>query len=305
MKFNLAISILIHESPSFFEVQIINIRHFYPNAIIVVHVNEVLWNTKKTTIINICKKYNILINPKHYVTNWATSSLFDAIMTNITILQTKQGWTHYIFLSSNELFVSDLLEKKCTILSPESNKACVWDSYSNLTPLEKNVRDFNAVKYDQGLINFVAHKMVPIRTGLDFGRVISKLALNKIEVELNIYWKNQRNIEVPYSQSEVVLPTIIEYLYDTKQINLVRDICFSTWITNYIPNSSEEYILVKKIPRDKHSAIVKGIMSSIGITYRSNVFHRLKSKIKNQVFLSKIFYKQREVYSNIVGFFNS
>jgi hypothetical protein len=37
MKFNLAISILIHENPSFFEIQCINIRHYYPNAKIFVY----------------------------------------------------------------------------------------------------------------------------------------------------------------------------------------------------------------------------------------------------------------------------
>lgn len=304
MKFNLAISILIHENPSFFEIQCINIRHYYPNAKIVVHVNEVLWNTDKKKIKKICLKYNILINPKHLTTGWATPSLFDAIIDNINILNEQPDWTHYIFMSSNELFVSDVLEQKCAQLESDEKIPIIWDSYSDVTPLQENVRDRAAVHLDKGLNHFTVDKGAEIKTGLDFGRIITKGAFTKLAELLNKYWENQNLEPISYSQSEVVLPTLIEYLGKINEIIIIRDLYISTWITNYKPESSEEYIIVKKIPRDKHDPIVKKIMENIGVSYKTNFLDSINSSIKRNKLASKISYKQKQIYSKMIKFFN-
>ncbi len=300
VKFNPAISILIHESSSFFEIQCLNVRHYYPDAKVVVHVNEVLWNTKKKEIKKICLKYNVFINPKHLFTNWATPSLFDAILDNINILNEQPDWTHYIFMSSNELFVSDLLEKTCVSNVSDVNSPIVWDCYSNVTPLNQNKRDRVSVAFDLGLNDFINSTGMEIKTGLDFGRVISKLAFDKMLPFLNKYWKGKNCTAKVYSQSEVVLPTLIEYLVIKNEISIIRNVFISTWITNYQLEPSNEFILVKKIPRDKHNPIVKKIMNDIGICYHTNFYHSVKSALKKHDFFSRIFYKQRKIYSDVI-----
>lgn len=300
MKFNPAISILIHESPSFFDIQCVNIRHYYPNAKIVVHINEVLWNTQKWKIRKICLKYNIIINPKHLITNWATPSLFDAMLDNINILNEQPDWTHYIFMSSNELFVSDLLEKKCKQLKSDEKLPIIWDSYSDVTLLEENIRDREGVLFDKGLNQFIIDKGVGIKTGLDFGRIITRGVFDKLIQLLNEYWKDQNIRPISYSQSEVVLPTLIEYLGKINEITIIRDLFVSTWITNYKSETLEDYIIVKKIPRDKHDPIVKKIMKGINVNYETTLFHSFKSSIKKNDYCSRVFYKQRKIYSDII-----
>ncbi len=314
-KFTPAISILIHENPSFFEIQCINIRNYYPNAIIVVHVNEGLWNFRERKIKKICLDYDIIINPKHLITNWATPSLFDAMLGNINILNDQPKWTHYIFMASNELFVSDLLEKKCNWLKSDEILPIIWDAYCGVTPLEDNPRDREGVLFDKGLSQFIVDKEVEIKTGLDFGRVITRRAFDKLIPLLNEYWKGQVIIPISYSQSEVVLPTLIEYLGKINEIKIIRDLFVSTWISNYQSGALEDYIIVKKIPRDKHDPIVKKIMKGIDVNYSTTVFDSLKSftmrkldslksSIKRNVFLSKVFYKHREIISVIIKYIN-
>jgi hypothetical protein len=292
---------LIHESPSFFEIQCLNIRHYYPEAKVVVHVNEVLWNTKKKEIKKICLKYNVIINPKHLITNWATPSLFDAILDNINILNEQTDWTHYIFMSSNELFVSHLLENTCVSSVSDINLPVVWDCYSDVTTLKQNKRDRVSVAFDLGLNDFIKSTGMDIKTGLDFGRVISKCAFDKILPFLNKYWKGQNCTAKLYSQSEVVLPTVIEYLVIKNEISIIRNVYISTWITNYQLEPSNEFILVKKIPRDKHDPIVKKIMYDIGIVYNTNFYHKIKTVLKKKDFISAIFYKQRKIFSDFIN----
>jgi hypothetical protein len=132
---------------------------------------------------------------------------------------------------------------------------------------------------------------------------------------LNEYWKGQVIIPISYSQSEVVLPTLIEYLGKINEIKIIRDLFVSTWISNYQSGALEDYIIVKKIPRDKHDPIVKKIMKGIDVNYSTTVFDSLKSftmrkldslksSIKRNVFLSKVFYKHREIISVIIKYIN-
>jgi hypothetical protein len=49
-KFRLAVSILVHENSIFFELQIKNLRNFYPDALVVVHSSNFFWNFNKIEI---------------------------------------------------------------------------------------------------------------------------------------------------------------------------------------------------------------------------------------------------------------
>jgi hypothetical protein len=296
---NLAISILIHESSSFFELQCQNIRYYYPSAKIVVHVGESLWYTQKKRIREICLKYNVIINPGHIKTMWATPSLFEALLSNMNIIKEQTEWSHYIFLASNELFVSGLLESKCAESKLDSELPIIWDSYSDVTPLDENERDRVAVAFDTGLKRFIDDTGFAVKTGLDFGRIISKGAFDNLIQLLNKYWKFQVIPTVSYSQSEVVLPTLIEYLASINKIVLVKNLIVSTWITNYNSNHKEDFIIVKKIPRDKHNPIVKSIMISNGVFYPTTIFHMMKSFAKNNYILSRLYYKKRDFFSLI------
>jgi hypothetical protein len=300
VKFNLAISILIHESPSFFEIQCTNIRHFYPKAIIVVHVGEVLWNTRKKKIKQICQKYDIVMNPSHMATSWASPKLFDAMIGNLNILNGLSNWTHYIFISSNELFVSDLLEKRCILSNNQGELPIIWDSYSDLVPLENNLRDKEAIIYDDGLGQFIKDKKVDIKIGLDFGRVISRSAYHKLFQLIDEYWSKQNLPNILYSQSEVVLPTLIEYLDSINEIRIIRNLYLSTWINNYHSGVLDEYILVKKIPRDRHDATVKKIMKGIGVSYKTYFYHRALTILKKNQFCYTLIIKCIKTHSNIV-----
>jgi hypothetical protein len=205
-------------------------------------------------------------------------------------------------MSSNELFVSDLLEEKCIQSELAEKLPVVWDSYCGITPLEENTRDREAVLFDKALIQFSIDKGVVIRTGLDFGRVVSRVAFKKLFKLLNEYWRDQKMPPISYSQSEVVLPTLIEYLGTIKEITIIRDLYVSTWITNYQYGAKQDFIIVKKVPRDKHDPLVKKIMESIEVNYSTTIFDYFKSSLRKNAYFLRVFYKEEQIRSDFIKF---
>jgi len=280
-KFGLAISILVHENCEFINLQFKNIRKFYPNALVVIHVSEFFWKYKKNEIAKIADNYNVIINPKHFKTGWATPSIFKAIISNQIILNDYPNWTHYIFLSSNELLYKNKFEDVFNFQSQDFEFPKIYQYQNNLFEFAINEKLFKERKNDKNYFQILKDFNLEIEIcGSDYGRLMNRKSFSLILNNILKYNFQNDDIDIlsHYSQSELVIPTIIYYLELDRQLIIEKHKHFVYWPSEYeIAKKSQDVILYKHVNRNIHDSFVKKIMNDIGITYNTNLFQNLNT----------------------------
>jgi hypothetical protein len=280
-KFELAISILVHENCEFVNLQFKNIRKFYPNALVVVHVSEFFWKFEKNEITKYADNYNVIINPQHIKTGWSTPSIFKAIISNQLILNTYSDWTHYIFLSSNELFYKNKFEDVFKFGNQDFEFPKIYQFHENLYRFNPDAKNFEEREFDINYLEILKNYNSNIFVyGLDFGRLMNRKSFNLILNLILKYNFNQDQISLlkRYTQSELIIPTFIYLLELDQQLIIEKNIHFVYWPSEYeIANSSKEIILFKHVNRNIHDSFVKRIMKDNGMHYKTNIFQYLSS----------------------------
>ena len=239
-------SILIHENLLFFEFQIQNIQKFHPTAEIVVNFKRVFYNKNKREIQRLQRKYEFELNCREYKLFWASPHILNALIDNFRILL-KKNVDYVVQFSSNELLLKPLDD---LISRNSSNKMIVLES-SGLVPLSS--RDKIGVNLDPSLRNYCTRN-VEVKSGYDFGRIYSSFALRIISEEIAASNLEYFQSDIKYSRSEVVIPTIIENLFENGRIFVRRECDFVCWFqssSNLVALSSDErYFITKHVPRN-------------------------------------------------------
>lgn len=280
-KFKLAVSILVHENPIFFELQIKNLRNFYPDALVVVHASEVFWNFNKGEINRIAEKYDVILNSKHYKTGWATPSIFKAIISNKLIINKYPDWTHYIFLASNELFYLNKFENVFEFQNKDFEIPKIYQFHENLYSFNLDVKRFEEREIDKNYIKILKDYDLNLFVwGYDYGRLMNrqsyKLILNLI-IEYNFH-QDDINYLKRYTQSELIIPTFMYLLEKNQQLIIEKNIHFVYWPSEYeLAKKSKDIVLFKHVNRNIHDVFVKKIMKENGIIYKTNLFQYLDS----------------------------
>lgn len=282
-KFELAISILVHENCEFVNLQFKNIRKFYPNALVIIHVSEFFWKHKKNEITKIADNYNVIINPKHFKTGWCSPSIFNAMISNKLILNEFQDWTHYIFLSSNELFYKNKFEDIFKFNNKDFEYPKVYQFQENIFNFNylHNEAHYNDRRFDINYLKILNDYNLDICiSGCDYGRLMNRksfeLILNLI-IKYNFFMADI-SFQKHYSQSELIIPTLLYLLEQNKSLIIEKSIHFVYWPSEYeIAKKSQEVILFKHVNRNIHDSFVKKIMNDIGITYNTNLFQNLNT----------------------------
>jgi len=280
-KFRLAVSILVHENANFFELQVKNLRNFYPDALVVVHSSEVFWNFNKKEIKRIAEKYEVILNPEHYKTGWATPSIFKAIISNKLILTEYPDWTHYIFLSSNELFYLNKFEDVFEFGNQDFEFPKIYQFHENLYSFNLNVKRFEEREIDKNYIKILKDYNFNLFVwGCDYGRLMNRKSFDLIIsliLKYNFYHDDVNYLK-RYTQSELIIPTFIYLLEKNQQIIVEKNIHFVYWPSEYeLAKKSQDVILFKHVNRNIHDGFVKKIMKENGITYKTNLFQYLDS----------------------------
>ena len=280
-KFKLAVSILVHENPIFFELQIKNLRNFYPDALVVVHTSEVFWNFNKEEINKIAEEYDVILNSKHYKTGWATPSIFNAIISNKLILNEYLDWTHYIFISSNEIFYQNKFESVIKFNSKDFEYPKIYQFEQNVYEFKLNEKLFGHRRIDKNYLRLLKENNLNNEVvGSDYGRLINRKAFSLLLDKILTYDFFEDNVSFTsrYSQSELIIPTIM-YLFELRNLLVVeKNIHFVYWPSEYeLAKKSKDIVLFKHVNRNIHDVFVKKIMKENGIIYKTNLFQYLDS----------------------------
>jgi len=252
---DICFSILVHENPHFFEIQLKNIHFFLDKStyIIIVHFNAYIWQTHHTLFKKICDKYSVIINNNHYHTAWSSSTLLDAHTSNMKIaLNTK--FKYLMYLSSNELFF-----KKGFIEKLDNMK---FDLIEIEEVRDLKINEIIGMSQDKGFNKFNAKPHENYRLGFDFGRVITYDTASWLYKELTTYWVFPISPSIyNYSMMEFVIPTVLH----TKPNLLYLPIGLSIWyngehLQELQKRESVGYI-VKHVPRNNDHYFVKEINS--------------------------------------------
>lgn len=281
-KFELAISILVHENCEFVNLQIMNIRQFYPNSIVVIHASEFFFKYNKSEILKIAERYNVIINPNHFKTGWGTPSIFKAMISNQLILNEYPDWTHFIFISSNELFYINKFEEVFNFQSQDFEIPKIYQLKENLYQFEiKDEKLFNAresdINYLQILLDFQLNNVI---IGSDYGRLMNRKAFSLLQDQIQKYnfYHDDLDQTKHYTQSEIVIPTLIYVLELNNHLIVEKNIRFVYWPSEYeSAKNSKDVILFKHVFRNIHNPFVKKIMKDNGIIYKTNLLQYFNS----------------------------
>jgi hypothetical protein len=107
-------SLPAHENPQVLIDQILNINKFNRNftVLIVIHLSQ-RFKLSDEELNYISNQPNVLVNPERLITGFMDGSLYEAHLSNISILYSKQiTFGHIIFIASNMMFVRQM--KKIT-----------------------------------------------------------------------------------------------------------------------------------------------------------------------------------------------
>lgn len=251
----LAISIIIHHKLDFFELQLRNIRNYYPVALILVHVNYAHGELHASDIERLSQVYNFIINPVSFPVQWVSAVHFSALVSNLRLLYTIPDWDSWIYLSGNELFLKGGLEQLY------SEEPCVWDYHHG--KVTNYIRDEIGTRYDYGLQKFGYNEHTFI-TGWGNGRFFNRKAAGELLEVLNEFWPGyEYPAEISghslYAMDDIVFPTIMKHLESLGKIKIILDVRISTWISHI---GVEEGHIVKHVIMDINDPYVKQITSS-------------------------------------------
>lgn len=106
-RYDAVISIAVHERPDIVVDQLLNIRHFFPNALIVLHISKAFNDAEsKFKLLDLLRFLNrfpdLILNPSRLETRWG--DILHVILSNFHLVS-NYSFKYFIILNSNELFV--------------------------------------------------------------------------------------------------------------------------------------------------------------------------------------------------------
>ncbi len=106
-KIRIVVSIPVHEKPDVIKDQILNLKKFMENPVIVLHVSNSfyeLYDEKEFIDIE-----NVYINPKHMDTKWA--DIIHTHISNFEYISSQVDFDYFVLHSSNDLYIRKGIEK--------------------------------------------------------------------------------------------------------------------------------------------------------------------------------------------------
>lgn len=252
LHYDIAYSLLVHESPDFFDYQLSNIFKYNKNKkiYIVTHFNKFFWEKESDTLTKICKKYNVTINSETYETGWCSSQLFDAIISNINVILSNITFNYYTMIASNELFIKKGLIDYIETLDFDM----IHFEYNNFkNNVQHSHRDLAAIPYDQGLQKFLQINSTKSFLGYDFGRILTYDLTKWLYNELIKHWSFPITPSMTnYSMSECVIDTVLS-IKNPKVIDNLKIVQWAddTVLQKVLNNEDlEDTFLIKHVPRN-------------------------------------------------------
>lgn len=116
-RLKLVVSILAHEKPEVVLDQLANLRHFLPDATVVLHLHrQFAWMEKKSlfgypesAFVDFAKQPNVLVNPKSVTTLWA--NLHHAHHANFHYACRELDFDYFLLHSSSDMFAREGVEQ--------------------------------------------------------------------------------------------------------------------------------------------------------------------------------------------------
>lgn len=141
-RLKLVFGLLVHEAPAVVRDQIRNIQHVFPGARIILHTNREFHERYPDEEAEIGRMPDVLINPQHLQTGWATTGLALAMTSNLKLACERIAFDYYVMNASNDLYVRPGAE---AVMARH-------DAGSMLDPLQRNASPQSAsARHDAGL----------------------------------------------------------------------------------------------------------------------------------------------------------
>ena len=282
-KYNMVISIPVHEKSETVIDTIINFKHYNANTAIVLHISKIF--NYQDSLIKESEFYDILnkiedvyINPEHMVTDRYT--LAKIHVSNFQYIVGVADFYYYVMAASNMLFIRSNMF--------DYFKSMQYEATGGYLDIKKTPEWPQSVCLrDKAYLSFLNKTGInsPMGGQID-GSVYNKEMMQTMADTISAYFDFEERSE-NYATEEVLFPTIAySFFHDAKKQML--NITYMNWEYNLLVfehqlvGLAEKYFSVKRVPRELNDDLRTFIRD-----YYMNGYHQFSEKYLKAYLRSK------------------